>query len=169
MARPQTGDYASFYHNYIQKAMGESPKELVEKYSVALNEFINHLPESKADYAYAANKWTVKDVIQHLIDAERIFAYRALRFARKDATNLPGFDENSFAANANAGSRSLASLKEEFVAVRKSTDLLLLSLNEEQLNQKGMGNNNAITVNAILFITFGHILHHKEILEERYL
>ena len=111
----------------------------------------------------------MKDVIQHLIDAERIFAYRALRFARKDATNLPGFDENSFAANANAGSRSLQSLQEEFKAVRKSTDLLLLSFTEEQLQQKGMGNNNSITVNAIAFITFGHLLHHKEILEDRYL
>ena len=169
MARPKEGDYASFYHNYIQKAVGENPKDLIEKYSVALNEFINHLPEAKADYAYAENKWTVKDVIQHLIDAERIFAYRALRFARKDATNLPGFDENSFAANANAGSRSLQSLQEEFKAVRKSTDLLLLSFTEEQLQQKGMGNNNSITVNAIAFITFGHLLHHKEILEDRYL
>ncbi len=169
MARPNESDYASFYHNYIQKAIGENPKELIERYSSSLNEFVNNLPESKADHAYAENKWTVKDVLQHMIDTERVFAYRALRFSRNDSTNLPGFDEKKFAVNANASSRTLKSLKEEFVAVRLSTDLLLLSFNEEQLSRKGMGNNNAVTVNAVVFIIFGHILHHKQILEERYL
>jgi uncharacterized damage-inducible protein DinB len=169
MARPETIDYAEFYHTYIQKAEGNSPKELIEKYSFTLNNFINSLPESKAEFAYAEGKWTVKDLLQHLIDAERIFTYRALRFARKDATNLPGFDENLYASNSNTNDRTLDSLKEEFVAVRKSTDLFLLSLSEDQLQHKGLANNNPITVNAITFVIFGHILHHKQILEERYL
>ena len=134
-----------------------------------MNDFVTHLPEAKADYAYAENKWIVKDVIQHLIDAERVFAYRAMRFARKDQTNLSGFDENSYAVNANANARTLASLKEEFIAVRTSTDALIASFTEDQLQQKGMGNNNSITVNAVCFIIFGHIIHHQQILEERYL
>jgi hypothetical protein len=111
----------------------------------------------------------VKDVVQHLIDAERIFAYRALRFARKDTTPLSGFDENSFANNANTSERTLVSLKEEFIAVRKSTDLLLLSFTQEQLNQTGISNDHSITVNAICYIIFGHLLHHISILGERYL
>jgi uncharacterized damage-inducible protein DinB len=169
MARPQESDYAIFFNKYVQLPIGNSVQELIEKYSSALNEFINSLPELKADYAYAADKWTVKDVVQHLIDAERVFAYRVLCFSRKDQTNLPGFNENNFAANANAKSRSLASLKEEFAATRRSTDLLLLSFTEAQLQQKGTSNHHSITANAIAFIIFGHILHHKQILEERYL
>ena len=54
-------------------------------------------------------------------DAERIFAYRALRFARGDATPLPGFDENAFVANARLDDRSLASLIDEYEAVRDAT------------------------------------------------
>jgi hypothetical protein len=45
-------------------------------------------------------------MLQHVIDAERIFSYRALRFARKDPTPLPGFDENLFAENAKADKRN---------------------------------------------------------------
>ncbi|MBN8837810.1 MAG: DinB family protein [Sphingobacteriia bacterium] len=169
MARPATGDYAPFYHNYVEMAKGYSVKELIESYALPLNNFFQSLPDEKADYAYAEGKWTIKDLVQHIIDAERIFAYRALRFSRKDQTNLPGFDENAFAEHAHASERTFASLKEEFVAVRKSTDLLLQSFSEEQLLLSGLGNNNAITVNAICFIIYGHILHHKKILEERYL
>jgi len=169
MSRPSSTDYYVFYDNYVETAKGESVTELLASYSAMLNDFVTHLPEAKADYKYADGKWTVKELLQHMIDAERIFAYRALRIARKDTTPLPGFDENSYAANVDVSERSFQSLKEEFIAVRKSTDLLLQSFNEAQLQQVGTASNHSITVNAICFIIFGHILHHKRILEERYL
>jgi len=170
MARPQPGDFAAFYQDYINKTEGcNTISQLINQYSSTLNGFMNQLPESKADYSYADGKWTVKDLLQHLIDTERIMTYRALTIARKDSIVLPGFEENAYAANANAKNRSLQSLKEEFVAIRQSTDLFLLSLTVDQLLQKGTANKNAITVNALAFIIFGHILHHKQILEERYL
>ena len=108
-------------------------------------------------------------MLQHLIDAERIFVYRATRFARKDNQSLLGFEENDYAQNGNAVTRTLQSLKEELSALRKSTNLFLENLNDDQLAQNGAANNNLITVNAIAFIIFGHLLHHKNIIEERYL
>ncbi|MFV7878531.1 DinB family protein, partial [Enterococcus faecium] len=74
-----------------------------------------------------------------------------------------------YAASAEASKRSFVSLKEEFIAVRKSTDLLIHSLTEEQLNNRGTSNNESTTANALGFIIFGHIMHHKNIVEERYL
>jgi len=168
MSRPKTGDYTSHYETYIRLAEGTTVQALIENHSTALNAFISSLPEDKADYRYASDKWTIKDVVQHLIDAERIFTYRALRFARKDKTPVPGFEENDYAANADTAKRSLKQLQEEFIAVRRSTDLFLLSLEEEQLQQSGEANGKSITVNALVFVIFGHILHHKKVLEERY-
>jgi len=71
------------------------------------------------------------------------------------------FDENSYAENSLAGERSFASIKEEFLAVRKATDLLFASLNDEQFAQQGIASDLPVTANAIGFITFGHMLHHK--------
>ena len=59
---------------------------------------------------YAKGKWSVKEVVGDLSDGERVFSYRALRFARADATDLPGFEENEWVANANFDRRTLASL-----------------------------------------------------------
>ena len=99
---------------------------------------------------------------------ERVFSYRAMCISRKDETSFPGFEENNYAKNASASNRKMASLKEEFIALRISTDLLLQSFSEEQLKQKGIASNNSITVNAIVYIIMGHLLHHKNILQERY-
>jgi len=169
MARPKPGDFGPFYQKYIDKTRSETIKELISNNSSILNHFVNNIPESKAEYAYAEGKWTVKDLLQHMIDTERIMIYRALTIARKDSVPLPGFDENEYAANANTTTRILQSLKEEFVSVRKATDHFLLSLSEEQLQQKGIANGNPITVKALAYIVYGHALHHKQILEERYL
>jgi hypothetical protein len=169
MPRPATTDSAPFYHQYIGLVKGDNVQAIIAENSQPIKEFYNNLPESKADYAYAEGKWIVKEVLQHLIDGERIFSYRALRFARKDPTPLTSFDENSYAENSMANKRTLESLKEEFSSLRISTDLLLKSFNDEQLASSGTASNHHITVNAIAFIIYGHLLHHKNILEERYL
>ncbi len=169
MARPLAADFPPYFEKYISQVKAESLAEAVKTYSETLVSFYSSLPEEKADHRYAPGKWTVKEVLQHIIDAERIFSYRILRIARKDATPLPSFDENSYAENAMTAGRSFSSLKEEFIAVRKATDLLILSLSEEQLAAVGIASNLPTTANAIGFIVFGHMIHHKNIIEERYL
>ena len=85
---------------------------------------------------------------------------------------LPPFPVSTrmtYAQHSNAAERTLQSLKDEFNAVRTSTDMMLSSFNEDQLNASGIASNKHITVNALAFIIYGHLLHHKSIIEERYL
>lgn len=168
MPKPQVNDYPSPFAGYISKVETDSIREAVKKYAAPLADYYTHLPEEKADYKYAEGKWTLKEMLQHIIDAERVFAYRVMCIARQDKTSLPSFDENSYADHSMAASRSFADLKEEFLATRKSTDLLLLSLNDEQLATLGTSSNKPVTANALAYVVFGHMLHHKDILEERY-
>jgi len=169
MARPTEGTFHAVYQQrYIDAASGKSVSELIDNHSRSLIDFISSIPEDKADYSYAEGKWTVKQLLQHLIDTERIFTYRALRFSRNDQTELAGFDEDAFAEHAPVNHRSLQNLKDEFVTVRKSTDLLLLSFTDEQLAMTGTVSGNFVTVNALCYIIFGHNIHHLNILKERY-
>lgn len=167
--RPQSGTYPVYFDNYIKLVDAISIEEAIEKYSDDLIKFFKKIRESNADYRYAPGKWSLKELLQHIIDAERIFAYRALCIARKDGTHLPGFDENSYAAESKADSRTWKSLLKEFKSVRKSTNNLIKSLNEEQLQQSGNTNGQPNTVVAISFVIFGHIIHHMNMVKERYL
>jgi DinB superfamily len=125
--------------------------------------------EQQAMYRYAADKWSLKEVIQHMIDCERIFAYRALRFARRDTTPLPGFEENDYAPVSGADARSLQDLMAEHDLVRTSSITLFRSFPPEALALTGTANGRQITVRAIGWVIAGHADHHRNVIEERYL
>ena len=165
MSRPQVTDFPPYYGRYISQVNADSLSEATKIYSASLSSFYTGLPEEKAGFSYAPGKWTLQELLQHVVDTERIMSYRLLRIARKDKTPLASFDENTFAENSLANSRSFASIKEEFIAVRKSTDLLIQSLSEEQLAEEGIASNLPVTANAVGYIIFGHMLHHKNVVE----
>ncbi|WET02706.1 DinB family protein [Flavobacterium sp. YJ01] len=162
-------EYAGHFGTYLKQA-GEG--KLIEELEISLHEFIRfvqNIPMDKFDYRYAEGKWTIKEIIQHVIDTERIFAYRALRFSRNDKTPLPSFEEQDYADNSNANSRSIQELLTEFSAVRHSNLLFYKSLSDEQLKRIGTASNNQISVRALGFVIIGHQKHHQKVFEERYL
>ena len=158
-----------YYHKYINLAISDDLKTALEKHQIELISFLKDIPKKKWNYRYAEGKWSIKEVVQHIIDAERVFTYRALRFARKDQTPLPSFDENIFAANSKADDRSKKDLLKELKAVQASSAQMFESFDEEQLNQSGIASEKSTYVKGITYIVFGHSLHHKNILKERYL
>lgn len=169
MSNLPPGTYPAFIDGYLRFVDVETVSEAIEKYSDKILIFFKNIPSSKIDYKYAEGKWSLKEMLQHIIDAERIFAYRALRIARHDKTPLPGFEENSYAAAANGDKRIWEDLLKEFEAVRRSTDLLLQSFTQEQLEQTGTTNGEPNTVKALSFLVFGHILHHINVVKQKYL
>ncbi len=166
----QTDEYAAYYGTYIDNVTEEY--NLVEELEISVHrlvKFVQDIPMDKFDYRYAEGKWTIKDILLHLIDAERIFAYRAVRFARNDQSPLASFDENAYAAEAQANSRSIQDLLSELLVVRQSSLAMFKSFFEEQLRRKGIVSNNLVSVRALGFVIIGHQNHHQRIFQERYL
>ncbi len=166
----QSNEYEAYYATFISNLSDEYT--LIEELEIALHrliKFVQNLPMDKFDYRYAEGKWTIKDIIQHLIDCERVFSYRALRIARNDKTELPGFEEDDYAIEANANQCSIMDLLTELSSVRHSTIYLFKTFNDEQLLRIGIASDNPISVRAIGFVIIGHQNHHQQIFEERYL
>lgn len=169
ITKPLKSDYAAFYAGYIsQVAEGEIVSTLREQ-QIQTKKLLDSLSEEKANYAYAPEKWTIKEMIEHVIDTERIFAYRFLRVYRGDFTPLPSFDQDSFVKNGNSSKRTLASLAAEFYALREANLFLFADLDEHKLDFRGMMSGKEITPRALLYIMVGHEAHHLHILKERYL
>lgn len=167
--RPRPDEHSPYYAKYIALVPDED-LSIAAQLADQHHETIDALrkAKSKADFAYAPDKWTVKEVICHLCDAERIFAYRALRFARGDSTDLPGFDENAYVPASNARKRTMEDLLEELWSVRAATLSLAKQLDESALSRRGSANGAPVSVRALLFIIAGHERHHLGILRERY-
>ncbi len=168
MSRPSATEYSSFYQSYVNYTSGKDYSILVQQYHDRITESWSAIPAEKANYAYAEDKWTIKQMLQHVIDTERIFAYRALSIARKEPAALLGFDENEYAKNGTGANRNWKDMLTEWRVVRQSTNLLFASFTEEQIKNMGTASGQPISVNALGFIIFGHALHHLHILKERY-
>jgi DinB superfamily len=169
MSKPSPISHPTYFQKYIDLVPEEDLTAAFRHQSLVLTKFLYSINEEKSTHTYAPGKWTIKELVQHMIDTERIFAYRALCFARKDANSLPGFDENEYAANSNANVRHWKDLADEFLLVRKSTEILFHSFTEETLNNSGTANNNPATVASMGFTALGHVYHHMNVLKERYL
>lgn len=169
MPRPDLSRVPEFYHGYINKAKGDDVMSALRNSTSELFDLLNSIPKEKHDHRYADNKWTIKEVVQHMLDGERVFTYRALRFARKDDTPLPGFDENLFAQTAKADKRNWDDLVEEFAALRKASEAMFSSFDNEQLESSGIASENSTYVLGIGFIVAGHVNHHCQVIKERYL
>ena len=166
---PEAGTYAPFYETYISKLKGQDPIRLLEKLVLDFKALLSEVPDEKEEFRYAEGKWSVKEVVGHIIDTERIMCTRALCIARGEKQSLPGFEENEYVAVANFDKRSLYDLSHEFGFVRESTLSFFKTLSEEDLDRKGVANNNTVTARSILYIIAGHHLHHMGVLKERYL
>ena len=168
MNRPQPDEFDAYYATYIN-TVSENVLGELEHQATSFPMFLKAISDEKAYYAYAEGKWTVKEVVGHMIDTERIMAYRALRIARNDQTPLASFEENDYVANASFNDRSLASLAEEFEAVRIANIHLFRHLSEDEINRRGTASNKPVSVRALLYILVGHVNHHRNIIEQRYL
>jgi uncharacterized damage-inducible protein DinB len=160
---------AEFFQRYLNLVKEDDVVKALKKNTKQFRKLLDSIPRKKIDYAYAEGKWTIKQLLQHVIDAERVFTYRAMTFSRKDATPLPGFDENQWADNAQTNHRQWSDLVNEFKAVRKSTELLFESFTEDQLLSTGTASSQPANALAFGFICAGHALHHIRIIKERYL
>lgn len=165
--KPAADEHAPYYATYI-KLSGPDALFGLEEQIVGSQRLLAAASEEQAMHRYAPGKWSVKEVVGHLCDAERIFAYRALRFARTDATELPGFDENLYVPAGNFDSRSLPDLAAEFAAIRVATVALFRGFDEAALGRRGIANGQSMSVRALGHTLVGHEAHHMAILHERY-
>jgi len=167
--RPQSAEAAPYYFTYIDKVPGADVIEVLESQLDELPTFLGAIWEEKSLHRYAPEKWSVRESWGHVNDCERMFLLRAFWFARGFDTPLPSFDQNTAVAAAGSDQVSWARHIEEFRSVRQGTLTFFRNLPVEAWYRTGVASGNPFTVRALAYITAGHVVHHRRILEERYL
>jgi len=167
--RPQPGEYAPYYEKYLSQIESNDILSTLDDQRRQMLLLLSGRTEADGDLRYAPDKWSLKEVLGHINDTERIMAYRALRIARGDATPLAGFEQDDYVRNGPFSDRSLADLIEDYIAVRRATITLFRNLDEAAFARRGVANKNGVTVRALAYIIAGHELHHRRIIEEKYL
>jgi hypothetical protein len=167
--KPGKSEFLPYYDRYIGLVPDGDVISTLTTQMAETQALLRALPASVATYRYAPDKWSVNEVVGHMIDSERIFASRALRFARNDATPLPGFEQDDYVRNSSFDAFPLSEVASELDAVRQSTLFLFRHMDEQSWTRRGIANNAEVSVRALAYIIAGHELHHCEIIRTRYL
>lgn len=168
IGRPEISEAAPYYFTYINRVTGEDVIRILTDQLEETLAWCGKIPEEESLYRYAADKWSIRQVLNHVTDSERVFAFRALWFARGLESALPSFDQNAGAAGAKADSISWAAHVEEFRRVRLSSISLFENLPADAWLRSGIASGHSFTVRALAYIIAGHLVHHVALLAERY-
>ena len=170
MQRPSANEYAANHQKYFDLVPEGDYLSLLRQNLTDTITRCEKIPAEKLDYKYAEGKWTIKEVLMHIIDTERVYSYRALVAARSDTT-MPHYrmDEELYAKNVDVSHRTLQSLISEFKAVRASTEQLFENLTDAQSKLECNIVTHPMTTRAIGYFMIGHVRHHLNVIEERYL
>jgi hypothetical protein len=167
--RPETGDCSAYFERYVRLVPEGDIEEILERQLADVTGLLGGITEQQADFRYAENKWTLKEVVGHISDTERILAGRLVRIARGDRTPLPGFDSVVIAQGAPFDAWSFSHVMEDYQAVRRATFTLVKGLTEEAWKGQGTASGIEITAAALAYIIAGHELHHLNVIKDKYL
>jgi hypothetical protein len=166
--KPQAGEYNPYYDKYVSKVPEGDVLALLQSQNEETAALLCKVPEPRAGFRYAPDKWSIKEVVGHLCDTERIMTYRALRIGRGDTKPLPGFEQDDYIKTANFDSRTLADLVSEFQLIRQTTLALFRNFDEAALVRTGTASDSPVSTRALVYIVAGHERHHVQILREKY-
>lgn len=169
LTRPNENEYPEYYVPYVRLVPEGDLLITLEKNLAEVENLFQGISEKDSLFRYAENKWSIKEVLGHMADTERIMSYRLLRVGRGDHTPLAGFDETQYAKGLQADRLTVKNILEDFIATRKATITLIQNMPEDAWENKGNANNFEITTRAIAYIIAGHEMHHRKIINERYL
>jgi uncharacterized damage-inducible protein DinB len=169
MSRPDRSEAADYYFRYIDQVAGDDINRVLDEQLAETRTLFRSISEDQSQHRYAADKWSVRQVVSHLSDTERLFVFRAFWFARGFESALPSFDQHLAAAAAEADRRSWRSVVEEFETVRAASVTFFRDLPEPAWGRRGTASDNPFTVRALPWLAAGHVTHHTNVLRERYL
>ena len=168
-SRPESGEYNPYLVQYINLVPEGSIVDILLQQLQDTLEVLADVSEKTAPYRYESDKWTVKEVIAHISDTERVMVYRLLSASRGDTSPLPGFDQNNWIRGTDFNQIPLDHLLSDFKSVRTATLSLTRTLSEEAWLRKGTVGTYSTSARALAYVIAGHELHHRTILQERYL
>ncbi|MBS1688595.1 MAG: DinB family protein, partial [Bacteroidetes bacterium] len=150
-------------------APGDDMIMALEDNQIDINVLIDSLHPEQLQTRYAANKWTLGQVLIHLADEERYYAYKAFCCSRGVSVFLEVPMSDAYKADFNANGRNLQDVQEELAAVRAATITLFQTMTQDMLDLRDESQAEVYTARSLGWFAAGHSNHHLRIIKNKYL
>jgi DinB family protein len=168
VGRPERSEAAPYYFGYIDRIDSDDILSVLDSQLEPTLKLAGTISDERSLYRYAADKWSIRELLAHVNDTERLFVFRAFWFARGFDSSLPSFDQNIAATAVAADRIPWERHVEEFRVVRLATLAFFRNLPDDAWMRKGIASDNTFTVRALAYLAAGHLAHHLVVLSERY-
>jgi hypothetical protein len=166
---PSPDEYAPYYSDYIERVAAADIHDLLSRQIEVLHSLLDPLSDAQACFRFGPDEWSVKEMMGHVVDVERVFSYRLLRISRKDATPLPGFEQNDYVRESNFDARSMQDVLNEFEFLRQADLIAVNNLTDAMVDLRGTASGFTISVRGLIYMLAGHVEHHIASLHQNYL
>ncbi len=114
-------EQAKAYVAPILKALGpRDAMEVLAETPGTLRQTVSGLTATQDGTPERAGKWSVRQVVQHLADSELIGAFRFRMILAHDAPELPGYDQDLWAARLHYDESDVATSLDDFATLRQA-------------------------------------------------
>jgi len=169
MQAPNANEYNPYFETYIKLVDSANFEDSLSNNTKDVLNYFSNISEASANYRYASDKWSIKEVLMHIVDVERTMCNRLFVAARGDHQSpLFKMDDALYQQNANTEARTLKSILDEFNLVRNNTHFFINTLNKTHELLIANTTPVPVTVRALAYIIIGHATHHLNVLKERY-
>ncbi len=167
--RPEPSEYHPRYARYLDLVPEADVIEAMRLQGEDTSVFLAGIAEDLYEHRYAADKWTLREVLGHILDTERILGFRMLTIARGGVANFVRADQDAYVRNAEFGRWPLVELAGEFALVRRSNMLMLRHLPPAAWDLAATVSDATVSVRALAYLMLGHERYHLAMIRERYL
>ena len=159
-----------YFGTYIDKVPDGDVIAVLESGIGTTRKLLGSVSEERGGYRYAEGKWSLKEVlgphVRHGADLHLPAPHVRARRRRPAA----GLSTRTAYTPAQESDRvPFAWLLDEFVAVRAATLALLKVLPPAAWERRGIASKHPLSARASAWIIAGHEIHHRRVIEERYL
>ena len=151
-----------------RQGAGDGPLAALEAQRQGLRRWPQCPSDERGTHRYAEGKWSVKRMLGHMADAERVFAYRLLRIARGDTDAARRLRREPVGSRTAASAAADGRRRRRVLRGSRATLALMRSMTPRPPPAWASPTAPQITARAIGWIIAGHVVHHVEILHERY-
>ncbi len=148
-----------------------SASALIDDYLASarqLREGVAGLSEEQLKRRPIPGKWSTLEVVCHLADFEIVFADRIKRVIAEDKPNLPGGDEQLFAARLRYHDRDAENELALVDAIHRQVAAILRTLKPEDFQRTGIHSEaGPMTLETLVTRAAGHIKHHLKFVAEK--
>lgn len=169
LPEPKAGTYHLFYKGYIDRVSGKDLRDISTEQENFISAVFGDLSPADASKSYQPGKWSFNQVLGHVLDTEKIMHFRALCISRGEKAPLPGFDQDLYVKSAGFESLSPQKILASFLLHRQLVWEFIEEISLDQWNFEGIVRDQTMAFSALVYIIFGHMEHHVELLRRHYL